>query len=88
MKSRRTARFRRELLALLLEAQRAARKAFRLWLSNPAHPGLQFKKIEGREDLWSARVTDNYRALALREGTEFCWFWIGTHADYDKLLNG
>ena len=35
---------------------------------------------------WSARVTDAYRALALREGNTLTWFWIGTHEGYERLL--
>jgi len=28
----------------------------------------------------------NYRALAARRGDSFYWFWIGSHADYERLL--
>jgi hypothetical protein len=31
-------------------------------------------------------VTLDCRALALLEDDEITWFWIGTHADYDKLI--
>jgi hypothetical protein len=27
-----------------------------------------------------------YRALAVRRGDDFIWFWIGSHAEYDALL--
>ena len=27
-----------------------------------------------------------YRALAVLDGDLAVWFWIGTHADYDRLL--
>src|ERR1022692_1376915 len=30
-------------------------------------------------DFWSARITDAYRTLALRQGNTFYWFWIGNH---------
>jgi hypothetical protein len=46
---------------------------------------VQLKPVAG---FWSARVTDAYRVLALREGNVFTWFWIGTHDDYERLLNG
>ena len=29
----------------------------------------------------------DYRAVGVREGNEMIWFWIGTHADYDRLLS-
>jgi len=52
-------------------------------VDNRRHPSLQFKKIG---PFWSARVTDDYRALAvLRDGT-FYWFWIGSHAAYEELI--
>jgi hypothetical protein len=41
------------------------------------------KKI-GR--LWSARVGIGYHALAVEAADGLVWFWIGTHAAYDKLL--
>jgi hypothetical protein len=37
--------------------------------------------------LYSARVTLGYRALGLMEDEEVTWFWIGTHAEYDRLLD-
>jgi hypothetical protein len=37
-------------------------------------------------DFWSARITDAYRTLALRQGNTFYWFWIGNHDDYERLL--
>ena len=64
--------------------QRNADKNYQLLNDNPQHPSLHFKKI--REDLWSARVGLNYRALATREGGDYIWFWIGTHTDYDELI--
>lgn len=37
-------------------------------------------------DLWSVRVTLDYRALAVEAHDSYVWFWIGTHEDYDKIL--
>jgi len=34
-------------------------------------------------------VTDDYRALALRDGNTFTWwFWIGSHDEYEQMLRG
>jgi len=33
------------------------------------------------------RVGIDWRALGLREENDIYWFWIGSHAEYDKLLN-
>jgi hypothetical protein len=35
---------------------------------------------------WSARVTLNYRALALKRPDGFLWFWIGDHKTYEELI--
>lgn len=56
---------------------------FELLKTDPRHPSLHFKSL-GR--FWSARVGKSWRALAVKEGEDFIWFWIGSHADYDKLL--
>jgi len=36
--------------------------------------------------IYSARVGLGYRALAVRDDDTVVWFWIGTHADYDRLI--
>jgi hypothetical protein len=63
--------------------QRLADKNFELLKSNPQHPSLHFKKI-GR--LRSARVGIQYRALAVEDGDDLVWFWIGPHGEYDRIL--
>jgi hypothetical protein len=50
---------------------------------DPHHPSLQFKKV-GR--YWSARIGLRYRALAVETEGGYLWFWIGSHADYDRLI--
>ena len=63
-----------------------ARKNYRLWRANPAHPGLHFKRIHSRDELYSVRVGIGWRAVGLLEGDTLHWFWIGSHSEYDKLL--
>jgi len=58
---------------------------FDLLLANAWHPSLRLKRTGA---FWSARVTDGYRALAIREGRTFTWFWIGDHDEYERLLKG
>ena len=60
-----------------------ADKNYALLKQYPAHPSLQFKKI-GR--FWSVRVGLRYRALAVEQGDDLVWFWIGSHADYDAKI--
>ncbi|WP_446686561.1 ParE family toxin-like protein [Rhizobium laguerreae] len=56
---------------------------FDMLKQDPRHPSLHFKRV-GR--FWSARVGASWRALAVSDGDDIIWFWIGSHADYDKLL--
>ena len=65
-------------------AQRAADKQFELFRKDPTHPSLHLKPVGG---LWSARINDAYRALAMREGDVFYWFWVGPHDQYERLIN-
>lgn len=65
------------------EIRDRADKNFELLKAEPHHPSLHFKKI-GK--LWSVRVGRRYRALGIDKGDTVLWFWIGSHAEYDKLL--
>ena len=86
MISRTTERFRQAYDALPEHVQLRARAAYALFATDPSHPSLRFKQVHPARAVFSARVGLGYRALCVRE-TETCiWFWIGTHADYDRLL--
>jgi hypothetical protein len=82
---RTTARFWACFHALPEQVQQLARKNYNLLKENPRHPSLRFKKV-GK--LWSARVGGNHRALAIEDDDGYVWVWIGTHEEYDRLLNG
>ena len=58
-------------------------KSFGLLKAAPKHPSLHFKKV-GR--FLSARVGLHYRAVAVEASDGLVWFWIGTHAEYDRLI--
>lgn len=60
-----------------------ADKNFELLKVNPKHPSLHFKQIG---NLWSVRVGKHFRALGLDKEQGIVWFWIGSHADYDRLI--
>ena len=74
--------------ALPERIQRKAREQFALFSADSSHPSLRFKQIDRGRGLWSARVTQNYRAAAFKLEDCYLWFFIGTHAEYDKLLAG
>jgi len=65
------------------EVQELADQAYARLKQDPRHPSLHLKKV-GR--FWSAPVGAHYRALAVEATDGLVWFWIGTHADYDRLL--
>jgi mRNA-degrading endonuclease RelE of RelBE toxin-antitoxin system len=71
---------------LPLSVQQRADRAFALLQSSPKHSSLKLKKIKGHAGIWSARVGLDYRVLATEEEGGLHWFWIGSHADFDKLL--
>ncbi len=63
--------------------QTVARKNFELLKNDPLHPSLHFKKVG---NLWSVRAGLNHRALAVQEGSDFIWVWIGPHDEYRRLI--
>ncbi len=65
------------------QIQTLADKNLSLLKEDPRHPSLHIKKT-GK--YWSVRVDMRHRALAVEVEEGLLLFWIGTHADYDKLL--
>ena len=83
MKHCATPRFWRCYHALPDELRRLADQGFELLKLDARHPSLQLKKI-GR--YWSVRVGLHHRALAFQHESDLVWYWIGSHAEYDRLL--
>ena len=87
MKSTASPRFWEMLNTLPRDIQLLAEENYRLWLANPQHPGLQYKRLRGRGHRFSVRVGEHYRAIAWKlEDGGVEWVWIGTHAEYDKVV--
>jgi len=63
--------------------QKVADKNYELLKSTPRHPSLHFKKI-GK--YWSVRIGIHYRALAVEVEDGLLWFWVGSHSEYDRLI--
>lgn len=80
---RTTSRFWKHLYDLPEDVQRTARKNFELLKKDPSHPSLHFKKV-GK--FWSARAGINHRALAVKDGSDFIWVWIGIHDEYERMI--
>jgi len=68
------------------EVQQLADKNLELLKVDPHDPSLHFKKIGRTRSLWSLRIGMRYRALGVEKPGSIVWFWIGSHADYDRLL--
>lgn len=86
MKSHTEVRFWKAYDRLPKSVQRQADKAYKLWQSDPYHPSLQFKRVDPQDPIYSVRVGRGYRALGWLENNTIIWFWIGSHAEYDKFL--
>ncbi len=86
MQSRRLPGFIAAFNALPADVRSRTIKAYRLWRINPDHPSLHFKRVGQNRPVWSVRIDIHYRALGLARDGAIYWFWIGSHADYDRLL--
>ena len=70
--------------ALPERIQRLADRTFDILKVDQRYPALHFKRI-GR--YWSVRIGLHYRALGVEVEEGLLWVWIGSHADYDRLIN-
>lgn len=86
MKSRTTAQFRKLFADLPKQVQQQTRAAYHQFQKDPSYPSLRFKKVHPELPIYSARISKNYRAVGQVEGDTVIWFWIGSHAEYDRLL--
>ena len=86
MRSRTTTKFRALYDSLPPPIQAKARAAYELWVNNAEHPSLRFKKVHPRLPIYSVRIDRDWRAVGILEADQVIWFWIGPHAEYEKLL--
>lgn len=63
--------------------QQVADENYELLKSDPSHPSLHFKKV-GK--YWSVRAGRGHRAVGIEVERGILWFWIGTHAEYERLI--
>ena len=73
-----------DLVATLSQSiQNRVARQFRILQENPLYPSLHFKKVA---NLWSIRITNDYRALGYEENGTIIWYWIGPHSEYEKMI--
>ena len=86
MRSQTTKAFRGRFENLPAAVQAQARQAYRLFQADPSHLGLRFKQVVLPPPTYFVRVGISYRAVGVLDGDTITWFWIGSHANYDRLL--
>ena len=57
----RAERFQKDFRRLPRDIQAKLPATLERFMSNPRHPSLHTKKMEGVRDIWELRVSDNYR---------------------------
>ena len=88
MKSHTTSKFRKAFAALPKHTQRQAIPTYKRWLADPQHPSLDFKEMKLGEGapIWPARVSIDYRVVGIMKNGDSHWGFIGSHTDYDELI--
>ena len=86
MKSHLTSTFRSLFSKLPTRVQTQAKKNYKLWVHNRNHPSLDFKRVHPEQEIYSIRVGLGWRALGVRDRGVIVWFWIGSHAEYNKMV--
>lgn len=66
--------------------QQLARRNYEFLRQDPTHPSLHFRPIRDGE-FYTVRIGLHYRALGVPVPEGVQWFWIGTHAEYDRLVS-
>lgn len=87
MKSRTTTQFRKMFANLPKQIQEQTREAYRQFKQNPSYPSLRFKKVHPNLPIYSARINRDYRVVGQLDEDTVIWFWVGSHAEYDMLLD-
>ena len=74
-------KFKRLYLRVSSEIQKKANKQIQLLAKDINHPSLQCKKIQGRKNVWEARVDQKYRMTFEIIGDTIFLRVIGNHDD-------
>ncbi|MGM0568328.1 MAG: hypothetical protein ACQESB_03820 [Elusimicrobiota bacterium] len=86
MKSKTTDQFWACYNKLPKKIQARAQNAYNIFLRTPYYPSLHFKRVHSTRPIFSIRISRDYRAIGVMKEDKIIWFWIGSHADYNKLL--
>ena len=70
MKSELTDSFIKCFAKLPERVRQTARKNYKFWKQNPAHPSLEFKKLNTKEIVYSVRVGIGWRAVGVMKNDD------------------
>jgi hypothetical protein len=93
-RNRTTQSFREQYGRLPQAIQNLVRGACLLFDRDPKHPSLRHHSLQDRKkggllpDSFSVTPTAQYRAIYVVQGGINVWYWIGTHAEYDRFTGG
>lgn len=81
--------FNKQLEKLSPDLQRQAKEAFEHWACSDGL--MQAKRVNRNSAAIAVRVSESVRAVGMEipneEGLCVAWFFIGSHSDYEKMLN-
>ena len=86
MRSHITRDFRLCFARLPERIQRLAVENYKLWKQDRHHPSLSFKRVGKKYPTYSIRVGLGWRALGFKDNDVVVRFWIGSHAEYERLI--
>lgn len=72
-------KFRRNYQKLPTKIQKKFQKQLNFLVTNFRHPSLRTKKMEGRENVWEARVDRSYRFTFQKENSDIILRTVGLH---------
>ena len=87
MESRTNTQFRKMFADLPAQIQEQARIAYQQFQQDPSYPSLRFKKVHPKLPIYSARINRDYRVVGQLDEDTVIWFWVGSHAEYNRLLD-
>ena len=92
-KNKTTLGFRKQYSQLPANVQALTRTACELFDANPGYNSLRHHQLVPRHNSsalsgsWSVSITMQYRAIYVVDSNDLnSWYWIGSHADYDRYV--
>jgi plasmid maintenance system killer protein len=71
--------------------QLIAQEKYKKFVENPKHPGLRHHALKENKvgqilkSSYSVSINKQYRAIYIISNRRRVWYWIGSHANYDRM---